>query len=336
MFHFIFQTSILHFRYKMDGKLERILWDFSFNYLNLQPENINDFGIEYFAKRISDSEKNSNISLKTVSGICMSFYEWNKNSIPSKKYDKCERIKSLLTKALQNSLYFNHCNEDTALQIINHFYLIENEKVREMRSDEINLFYIIECGNITISKHECVTEQNGFFHLNHLINDKIIPDNVIIDCKTKLWALDENVFQQFWNLNQHEHCHRYELTLNGAHIFNDLNAEEKKSMADMMITKYYKSEEKILKYNIESIERKGIFFIENGLVSVVFNDGNENSKHILRAGEYFGDLNSFAKNISIESVSALNDVKCAFLPPEQFPNYRFYGDLNLCRKCQMK
>lgn len=323
----------------MDEKLERILWDFSFSYLNLQPDDINDFGIEYFQKQLL-SETNSKTSLETVSGICMSFFEWNKSSTTSKKYDKCEKIKSFLAKALQNSLYFGHYNEDIIFQIINHFYLIENEEIREMKSDEVNSFYIIECGSMTISMNDAdafITEQDGFFHLNHLINDKIIPENVIIGSNTKLWALNEEIVQQFWNLNQHEYCHRYELILNGAHIFDDLNLEEKKSMADTMITKHYSSEQAILKYNIESIERKGIFFIENGLVLVAYNDGNENCKHILRAGEYFGDLNSFAKSISIESVLALNDVKCALLPSDQFENYRFSGDLNsLCRNCQIK
>ncbi|XP_037946770.1 cAMP-dependent protein kinase type II regulatory subunit isoform X2 [Teleopsis dalmanni] len=327
-------------RIQVPDCLREVLLDFTIAYLMERPEDVIDYAVDYFNKlqesRRSVHYKSSSL-LNSPSGSVISQDEppiqlsGRRKSVFAEAYDpenedddegatavfpKSDEQRIRLIESVKNVLLFRSLDKEQMNQVLDAMFerRVQPDEYIIRQGEDGDNFYIIETGTykVIVNDNHVHTYNNSgnFGELALLYN---MPRAATIQAETEglLWAMDRQTFRRILLKSAFKKRKMYESLLDSVPMLKALQNYERMNLADALVSKTFKSNERIIK---QGDAADGMYFIEEGRVSVrMEQESGEIEISKLSKGQYFGELALVTHRPRAASVYADGDCKVAFL-----------------------
>ena len=197
------------------------------------------------------------------------------------------------------------------------------------QGDDGDNFYVIDTGifdvlvqandDATLKKIYQFDHKGSFGELALMYN---MPRSATVRAVTKgtLWAMDRNSFRKIVLKSAFKKRKKFEALLESVSILQSLDAYERMTLADALVTRVYEDGEAIIQ---QGDAADGMYFVEVGQVKVTLSPGqDESEEEVLKqpapTTAYFGELALIDNKPRTANVYAVGRVKVAFLERDCF------------------
>lgn len=274
--------------------------------------------------------------------ICAESYDPSKDTNDSfVVHPKTEQQQKRLTDSVSGILLFRALDSDQRKHVVDAMFErdVSKGEVVIKQGDDGDNFYVIERGKFDFlvekdGKKRSVLqlEDKGFFGELALMYNQPRAATVVALTEGQLWAMDRVSFRHIVLKSAFRKRQMYDQLLENVSTLKHLDAYERMTVADALVTRQYADGERILR---EGDGADGMYFIEEGQVRVTI---RKNQKEVevakMSQGKYFGEKALVDNSPRTASVYAVRNVKVAFLERESFE--RLLGPCIDLMKRQMK
>lgn len=337
-------------RIQVPDALREVLLEFSIAYLIEQPGDVVNYAVEYFTK-LQESRNSGAALLLKQSDLpspdesvmsqdeepVVQRFSGRRKSVFAEAYDpendadedegataifpKTDEQRSRLIDAVKNILLFRSLDKEQMNQVLDAMFekRVQPEEYIIRQGNDGDNFYVIESGvyNVFVNdKHIHSYNSNGSFGELALLYNMPRAASIQAETEGRLWAMDRQTFRRILLKSAFKKRKMYETLLDSVPMLKALQSYERMNLADALITKHYKKDERVIK---QGDVADGMYFIELGKVSVrIEQDGGEVEVSQLSKGQYFGELALVTHRPRAASVYAIDDIKVAFLDVDAF------------------
>ncbi|XP_055838728.1 cAMP-dependent protein kinase type II regulatory subunit isoform X3 [Episyrphus balteatus] len=337
-------------RIQVPDALREVLLEFSIAYLIEQPGDVVNYAVEYFTK-LQESRNSGAALLLKQSDLpspdesvmsqdeepVVQRFSGRRKSVFAEAYDpendadedegataifpKTDEQRSRLIDAVKNILLFRSLDKEQMNQVLDAMFekrVLPEEYIIRQGNDGDN-FYVIESGVYNVFVNDKLIHSynsNGSFGELALLYNMPRAASIQAETEGRLWAMDRQTFRRILLKSAFKKRKMYETLLDSVPMLKALQSYERMNLADALITKHYKKDERVIK---QGDVADGMYFIELGKVSVrIEQDGGEVEISQLSKGQYFGELALVTHRPRAASVYAIDDIKVAFLDKYSF------------------
>ena len=327
---------------------KELLQDFTVCVLRDNPEDIIQFGIDYFKTKKSeqlqsahlDSESENDDQMEEMApmprpqgrrrGVAAESFDPEKEDDPNQErivYPKTPEQRARLNLAVQNILLFRCLDEEQMVDVIDAMFerrVALSEKVIVQGEDGDN-FYVIESGLYDIivkinGVDTKVGKYDGSGSFGELALMYNTPRAATIQAVTEgvVWAMTRETFRSIVLKKAFQKRLKYEALLEHVPLLKELSPYERMNIADALLTKICEPSTTVIKQGEPGLE---MYFIEEGSVRVTVKEaGSDNEAEVTRIGPggYFGELALLTKHPRAASVYCLEKTKLAVLDVGSF------------------
>lgn len=338
---------------KVDSNFKQILLEFTLNYLYDQPTSIISYAADYFTelerletdKAIRESLQKINhdstdddddeddrslcVLRKRATVVCSeTFNPEEEDEGPLNYYPKTADQKKMLKYELNKCFLFRSVEKENLENIVDAMF-----EVKVTKSDMLikqgeggDNLYVVEKGKFTAF----LTEEDGkikvlnVYENSGMFGELALMYNMPRACSVKaetdgiVWGLDRYAFRRIVLKSAYIKRKIYEQFFEKVPMLQELNEYEKLNLADALIPVYFRAGEVIIE---EGDLADGMYFIEEGEVRCTIYDndlGKDTTVEEIGQGHYFGELALVTTQPRAATVTAVTDVKLAFLDVEAF------------------
>ncbi|XP_055921816.1 cAMP-dependent protein kinase type II regulatory subunit isoform X2 [Eupeodes corollae] len=332
-------------RIQVPDALREVLLEFSIAYLIEQPGDVVNYAVEYFTK-LQESRNSGAALLLKQSDLpspdesvmsqdeepVVQRFSGRRKSVFAEAYDpendadedegataifpKTDEQRSRLIDAVKNILLFRSLDKEQMNQVLDAMFekRVQPEEYIIRQGNDGDNFYVIESGVYNVFVNDKLIHSyngNGSFGELALLYNMPRAASIQAETEGRLWAMDRQTFRRILLKSAFKKRKMYETLLDSVPMLKALQSYERMNLADALITKHYKKDERVIK---QGDVADGMYFIELGKVSVrIEQDGGEVEVSQLSKGQYFGELALVTHRPRAASVYAIDDIKVAFL-----------------------
>ncbi|XP_055921815.1 cAMP-dependent protein kinase type II regulatory subunit isoform X1 [Eupeodes corollae] len=337
-------------RIQVPDALREVLLEFSIAYLIEQPGDVVNYAVEYFTK-LQESRNSGAALLLKQSDLpspdesvmsqdeepVVQRFSGRRKSVFAEAYDpendadedegataifpKTDEQRSRLIDAVKNILLFRSLDKEQMNQVLDAMFekRVQPEEYIIRQGNDGDNFYVIESGVYNVFVNDKLIHSyngNGSFGELALLYNMPRAASIQAETEGRLWAMDRQTFRRILLKSAFKKRKMYETLLDSVPMLKALQSYERMNLADALITKHYKKDERVIK---QGDVADGMYFIELGKVSVrIEQDGGEVEVSQLSKGQYFGELALVTHRPRAASVYAIDDIKVAFLDVDAF------------------
>lgn len=337
-------------RIQVPDALREVLLEFSIAYLIEQPGDVVNYAVEYFTK-LQESRNSGAALLLKQSDLpspdesvmsqdeepVVQRFSGRRKSVFAEAYDpendadedegataifpKTDEQRSRLIDAVKNILLFRSLDKEQMNQVLDAMFekRVQPEEYIIRQGNDGDNFYVIESGVYNVFVNDKLIHSynsNGSFGELALLYNMPRAASIQAETEGRLWAMDRQTFRRILLKSAFKKRKMYESLLDSVPMLKALQSYERMNLADALITKHYKKDERVIK---QGDVADGMYFIELGKVSVrIEQDGGEVEVSQLSKGQYFGELALVTHRPRAASVYAIDDIKVAFLDVDAF------------------
>ncbi|XP_055921817.1 cAMP-dependent protein kinase type II regulatory subunit isoform X3 [Eupeodes corollae] len=337
-------------RIQVPDALREVLLEFSIAYLIEQPGDVVNYAVEYFTK-LQESRNSGAALLLKQSDLpspdesvmsqdeepVVQRFSGRRKSVFAEAYDpendadedegataifpKTDEQRSRLIDAVKNILLFRSLDKEQMNQVLDAMFekRVQPEEYIIRQGNDGDNFYVIESGVYNVFVNDKLIHSyngNGSFGELALLYNMPRAASIQAETEGRLWAMDRQTFRRILLKSAFKKRKMYETLLDSVPMLKALQSYERMNLADALITKHYKKDERVIK---QGDVADGMYFIELGKVSVrIEQDGGEVEVSQLSKGQYFGELALVTHRPRAASVYAIDDIKVAFLDKHSF------------------
>ncbi|KAL4131017.1 hypothetical protein QTP88_008377 [Uroleucon formosanum] len=333
-------------------ELRELLLDFTIGYLLEQPNNLIDYGIEFFEKLkntkssssikqqsagdFSDEDDASDIEApptryssrrKSVFAETYNPEEDEEEEGPNVVFPKSDDQRQALAASVKNIFIFRALDPEQMNNVIDAMFDREVHAGDDIikQGDDGDNFYVIDRGTF----EAYVTDADGNDRLVHTYEHKgsfgelallyNMPRAATIKAKSDglLWAMDRQIFRRIVLKSAFKKRKMYEELIEVVPMLKTLQSYERMNLADALVPKYYQDKDCIIN---QGDPGDGMYFVEEGIVNVLVTSetGEQIKVNQIEKGGYFGELALVTHKGRAASVFAEGKVKLAFLDVDAF------------------
>jgi len=334
--------------YHIPDDVKQKLTDFAVAYLLYKPENIDDFGIEFF-HNLKEQQVEGSILAKAQEKFSAvredgdSSYKERRKTICAEPYNpeddkdfkfvvhpKDDWQRERLLNAIKHNLLFRELDQDQLSHVLNSMYekSVTKGEIILKQGDDGDNFYVIEHGSYSVlfkpdgapeEEEEKVVggfEDEGSFGEISLMYNEPRSATVRADSDGILWVMDRNTFRQIVLRGSYVKLNSYQQLLEKVPMFKDLSNYEKMKVADSLTSHLYSPGQIIIR---QGEKADGMYFVEHGSVLITREqDGVKKEVARIETGGCFGELALVTNKPRAASAVAAGHVKVAFLDVEAF------------------
>ncbi|XP_001944873.1 cAMP-dependent protein kinase type II regulatory subunit [Acyrthosiphon pisum] len=340
-------------RLNVPDELRELLLDFTIGYLLEQPNNLIEYGIEFFEK-LKNTKSSSNIKQQSAGDFSdeddasdideapPTRYNSRRKSVfaetynpeedeeeegPNVVFPKSDDQRQALAASVKNIFIFRALDPEQMNNVIDAMFDREVHAGDDIikQGDDGDNFYVIDRGTF----EAYVTDADGNDRLVHTYEHKgsfgelallyNMPRAATIKAKSDglLWAMDRQIFRRIVLKSAFKKRKMYEELIEVVPMLKTLQSYERMNLADALVPKYYQDKDCIIN---QGDPGDGMYFVEEGIVNVLVTSetGEQIKVNQIEKGGYFGELALVTHKGRAASVFAEGKVKLAFLDVDAF------------------